>query len=67
MSPLGVLFAIVIVGITVEVVEQQSKAAAYALVILLLLGIVTFNAQGFSGQFSRIIGTLNAKQQSKGK
>lgn len=57
--PLAALFAIVIVGITVEAVERQSKQAAYALVILILLGIITFNAQLFSRQVAALLAVVN--------
>lgn len=63
-SPLGVLFAIVVIGITIEAVERQSKGAAYALVLLVLLGIVTFNAGAFTAQINGIIGALGRVQYS---
>jgi hypothetical protein len=63
-SPIGVLAAIVIVGVTVEVVEQKSRQAAYALVVLLLLGIITFNSRAFSIEFARIMYVLNAPTRS---
>jgi hypothetical protein len=59
-SPLGVLAALVIVGVTIEVVEGQDKRAAYALVVLLLLGIITFNAARFRTEISALIATFNA-------
>lgn len=64
-SPLGVLISIVIVGITIEVVEQQSKPAAYGLAILVLLGMITFNAAAFSRQITAIVGVANRKQVQK--
>lgn len=59
-TPLSALFAIVIVGIMIEAVERQSKQAAYALVILLLLGVVTFNASKLTAQLAAINGILAA-------
>jgi hypothetical protein len=64
-SPLGALAAIVIVGITIEVVEQQSRAAAYMLVALILLGIVTFNAQTFQDQTTKILARLNMSSTAR--
>lgn len=58
-SPLGALLALVIIGITVEAVESVNKSAAYALVVLLLLGIITFNATAFSRQFALLVGVTN--------
>ncbi len=58
-NPLAALFAIVIVGITIEAVERQSKQAAYALLVLILLGIVTFNARAFSQQMTNILALVN--------
>lgn len=60
LSPLSVLLALVIVGVTVEIVEQQNKQAAYMLVLLILLGMITFNAAAFRVQLGRIIGVANA-------
>lgn len=64
-SPLGALVAIVIIGVTVEVVEQQDRRAAYALVILLLLGVIVFNANAFTVQINRVIAAFNAPSRSK--
>jgi hypothetical protein len=61
LSPLAALAAIVIVGITLEAVERQSRAAAYGLMIVLLLGIVTFNADAFKRETDAIWATLNQK------
>jgi hypothetical protein len=66
LAPLGVLVAAVIVGITVEIVERQSREAAYALVVLILLGIITFNAQQFSAQMNAILAVLGQKSTSRG-
>lgn len=66
-SPLGVLFAIVIIGITIEVVEQQSKQAAYVLVLLILLGMAVFNAQALGAQLQYITQALNAPSGTKKK
>ncbi len=60
-SPLGALFAILIVGVTVSAVEQQSRRAAYALVVLVLLGIVTFNATVFTQQLNAIMTLVGAR------
>lgn len=60
-SPLGALFAIVVVGVTIEVVEQQSKPAAYGLVLLLLLGIITFNSATFTAQMGAVVAAVNGK------
>lgn len=59
-SPLGALAALVIVGITIEAVESQNKAAAYVLVFVILLGMITFNAATFRTQVGTLIATLNA-------
>lgn len=59
-SPLGALVAIVILGITIEAVEQQSQKAAYVLVVILLLGMITFNARVFNQQIMAIIAVFNA-------
>lgn len=64
LSPLGVLFAIVVIGITIEAVERQSKTAAYALVVLVLLGIITFNAGAFTAQLNGIVSALGRVQYS---
>jgi hypothetical protein len=64
-SPLGVLVALVVLGVTIEVVEQKSQSAAYALVILLLLGMVTFNSAAFTKQINLLIAFANAKQGAK--
>jgi uncharacterized protein YcfJ len=64
-SPLGVLFAIVVIGITIEAVERQSRQAAYALAILVLLGIVTFNASAFSAQVAALTAALNRRPTPK--
>ena len=60
-SPLGALAALVVVGITIEVVESQNKTAAYVLVLVILLGMITFNAAAFRTQVGIIVATLNAK------
>lgn len=60
-SPLGALAALVVVGVTIEAVEGQNKQAAYALVFVLLLGIITFNAGTFRSQVTTLIALLNAK------
>lgn len=65
-SPLGVLVAIVVVGVTIQVVEQKSREAAYALVVLILLGIITFNADTFNTQVARILTLFNAPSKSAG-
>jgi predicted aspartyl protease len=67
-SPLGALAALVVVGITVEVVERESTRAAYALVLVILLAMITFNAAAFQRQVQAIIAALNArsKKQSRG-
>jgi hypothetical protein len=59
-SPLGALAAIVVLGVTVEVVEGQNKSAAYVLVFVLLLGMITFNASQFSQQVQTVIALLNS-------
>lgn len=64
-SPLGALFAIIVVGVTLEAVERQSRQAAYALAILILLGIITFNAGVFSQQIGAITAALNGRPQPK--
>lgn len=67
-SPLGALVAIVILGVTIEAVEQQSKQAAYILVVILLLGMITFNAAVFNRQLTALIAAINARvtpQQAK--
>lgn len=66
-SPLGALFAIVIVGIVIEVVEHESKQAAYALVVLVLLGILTFNAAAFTTQVNTVIALVNARSKPRSK
>lgn len=66
-SPLGALFAIVVIGIVIEAVEHESKQAAYALVVLILLGIVTFNATAFTTQINAIIATVNARSKPSRK
>lgn len=58
-SPLGALVAIVILGVTIEIVEQQDKKAAYVLVIILLLGMITFNSGAFTSQISAVLSVLN--------
>lgn len=58
-SPLGALFAIVVIGITIEAVERQSRQAAYVLAIVVLLGIITFNAGAFTQQLGGIVAALN--------
>jgi hypothetical protein len=58
-SPLGALFALIIVGVTIEAVEQQSKDAAYALVLVVLLAMITFNAKTFRQQLELILGVLS--------
>jgi hypothetical protein len=65
MSPLAALAAIVIVGITLEAVERQSRAAAYGLMIVILLGIVTFNADTFKRETEAIWAVLNQKPKPK--
>lgn len=60
-SPLGALFAIVIIGVTIEAIERQSRQAAYALAIIILLGIVTFNASAFSAQITAITAAFNKR------
>jgi hypothetical protein len=64
-KPLAALLALVVVGITVELVEQQNKQAAYMLVVLLLLGMITFNAAAFRTQLGMIIGVANAPARPK--
>lgn len=64
-SPLGVLAAILIVGITIEAVERQNRSAAYALVVLILLGIITFNAKTFTAQINSVMAILNARSKTK--
>ncbi len=59
-SPLGALVAIIVLGVTIEAVEQQSKPAAYTLVAILLLGMITFNAMQFNRQMNTIITLFNA-------
>lgn len=62
-SPLAALAALVVIGISVEVVESQNKTAAYGLVLVILLGMITFNANAFNTQIRTIIGLLNAKSK----
>lgn len=62
-SPFGVLIALVILGVTIEAVEQQSKSAAYGLVALLLLGMITFNASAFTKQINLLVAFANSKPQ----
>lgn len=64
-SPLAALIAIVILGITIEAVEQQSEQAAYALVAILLLGMITFNAQAFSRESGAILSLLGQSSSRK--
>lgn len=61
-SPLGALAALVVVGVTIEVVEQQNRAAAYALVFLILLGMITFNANAFRAQMTTLVALLNKRK-----
>lgn len=64
-SAIGILSALVLVGVTVEAVEAKSKKAAYVLVLVLLLGIVTFNAAAFRTQSSLLIAALNRRSVRK--
>ena len=60
-SPLGILATLMFIEVSIEAVENQSKRAAYALVIVVLLSIVVFNAQTFNQQMRMIIGMINAR------
>lgn len=64
-SPIGALIAIVILGITIEVVERESQKAAFALTLVLLLGMITFNAAAFSQQINAIIALANYRPASR--
>lgn len=59
-TPLAALVALVVVGVTVELVEQQSKQAAYVLVVVLLLGMITFNAAAFNAQSRALLALFNS-------
>jgi hypothetical protein len=59
-SSFGALISVLVMGITIEIVEHESKKAAYALVVLLLLGIITFNAGAFARQMGLIFALSNA-------
>jgi hypothetical protein len=65
-SPLGALAAIIILGISVEAVERKSPQAAIALVVLLLLGIITFNSKEFYKQIAITMSALNAPSRATG-
>jgi hypothetical protein len=65
LSPLSVLVALVIVGATVELIEQQDQKAAYVLVIILLLSIITFNAAAFNRQLQAVVGAFAAYPKAK--
>jgi len=60
-SPLGILATLMFIEVSIEAVENQSKRAAYALVIVVLLSMVVFNAQTFNQQMRMIIGMINAR------
>jgi hypothetical protein len=59
--PLQALAAIVIVGVTLEAVERHSRAAAYGLLIVILLGVITFNADTFRRETEAIWAVLSQK------
>jgi hypothetical protein len=63
--PLAVLGAILLLGVAIEAVERQSRSAAYALIVLLLLGAITFNAGRFSTELARLQATLSAPPSPK--
>src|SRR5215831_5153353 len=58
-SPLLILFAIIAIGIMVEVVERQNRQAAWIKVGVLLLGAVTCNASTFDAQLKRLIASFS--------
>lgn len=60
-SPLAALGALLVIGVSIEAVEQQNKQAAYALAFVIILGMITFNATAFRQQISLVISLLNAK------
>jgi hypothetical protein len=63
--PLQALAAIVIVGVTLEAVERKSRPAAYALLIVILLGVITFNADTFKRETEAIWAVLSQKPAPK--
>ncbi len=67
LSPLAALFAVMVLGVTIEAIERQNKQAAYVLMVVLLLGVITFNAKAFQGQVNAIIGALLPKSYPKAK
>jgi hypothetical protein len=62
-----VIFVVLALGVLVEIVEGQDRRAAYALVVILLLGMITFNAAQFQTQMKALISSLAApSKQSLG-
>lgn len=61
----AVLFAIAILGVVVEIVERQNPKAAWALVVILLLSVLTYNAKATQQQFGLIMAMLVAPTYSK--
>lgn len=57
-SPLLYIGAVLIIGVSIEVVEGQDRRAAWILVGVLLLGAITFNVQTFDQQLKLIMGIL---------
>ena len=61
-SVFGIIASIILVGASIEAVEGQNRRAAYALALLILLGIIVVNAQTFSVQFRMLMSALNARR-----
>lgn len=64
-SPLGVMLAIVVLGVTIELVEGQDKRAGYVLGGIILLGVITFNAGAFRQQVANIGEAINGIPRTK--
>lgn len=60
-NPLAALVSVLLIGTVISAVEAQNTKAGIALTVLILLGIITFNAQAFTTQTDRLMKRLYAK------
>lgn len=65
-NPLAALISVLLIGTVISAIEAQNSKAAIALTVLILLGIITFNAQTFTTQTDRLMKRLYAQPLKSG-